>query len=68
MAATNAPAEEEEARSILARAVESTFPPLHAVHHLLSVGVRLLCLCGVYLLSVAYLISHHIQLVSARTR
>ena len=43
MAATNASAEAEaEARSILERAAESSFPPLHAVHHLLSVGVRLL--------------------------
>lgn len=33
---------EAEARSILERAAESSFPPLHAVHHLLSVGVRLL--------------------------
>ena len=41
MADTNASAE-AEARSILERAAESSFPPLHAVHHLLSVGVRLL--------------------------
>lgn len=31
-----------EARSILERAAASSFPPLHAIHHLLSVGVRLL--------------------------
>jgi len=41
MADTSASAE-AEARSILERAAESSFPPLHAVHHLLSVGVRLL--------------------------
>ncbi|WVZ86732.1 hypothetical protein U9M48_033471 [Paspalum notatum var. saurae] len=37
MGATNASAE-TEARSILERAAESSFPPLHAVHSLLSVG------------------------------
>jgi len=41
MADTSASAE-AEARRILERAAESSFPPLHAVHHLLSVGVRLL--------------------------
>ncbi|RCV34936.1 hypothetical protein SETIT_7G198300v2 [Setaria italica] len=35
---------EEEARSILERAAESSFPPLHAVHHLLSVGVCVRCI------------------------
>lgn len=46
---------EAEARSILERAAESSFPPLHAVHHLLSVEVRLsylLMCCPVELLSV----------------
>ncbi|CAN6276593.1 unnamed protein product [Urochloa humidicola] len=43
MAATNASAE-AEARSILERAVESSFPPLHAVHHLLSVGACVRCI------------------------
>ncbi|PAN39574.1 hypothetical protein PAHAL_7G252800 [Panicum hallii] len=42
MAATNASAE-AEARSILERAAES-FPPLHAVHHLLSVGACVRCI------------------------
>jgi tRNA pseudouridine synthase 10 len=40
---------EAEARNILERAAESSFPPLHAVHHLLSVGVRLLLLVHVLL-------------------
>jgi hypothetical protein len=58
MAATNASAE-AEARSILERAAES-FPPLHAVHHLLSVGVRLLLPAHVLvaLIRVRCLISH----------
>ncbi|CAD6259995.1 unnamed protein product [Miscanthus lutarioriparius] len=43
MADTSASAE-AEARSILERAAESSFPPLHAVHHLLSVGVCVRCI------------------------
>ncbi|CAN6268890.1 unnamed protein product [Urochloa humidicola] len=43
MAATNASAE-AEARSILERVAESSFPPLHAVHHLLSVGACVRCI------------------------
>ncbi|KAF8656433.1 hypothetical protein HU200_060706 [Digitaria exilis] len=43
MATTNASAE-AEARSILERAAESSFPPLHAVHHLLSVGACVRCI------------------------
>nr|CAB3487928.1 unnamed protein product [Digitaria exilis] len=43
MAATNASAE-AEARSIFERAAESSFPPLHAVHHLLSVGACVRCI------------------------
>ncbi|CAL5015455.1 unnamed protein product [Urochloa decumbens] len=43
MAATNASAE-AEARSILESAAESSFPPLHAVHHLLSVGACVRCI------------------------
>jgi len=43
MADTNASAE-AEARSILERAAESSFPPLHAVHHLLSVGACVRCI------------------------
>ena len=61
MAATNASVEAEaEARSILERAAESSFPPLHAVHHLLSVGVRLLLPAHVLaaLFGVRCLISH----------
>ncbi|XP_062226430.1 uncharacterized protein LOC133924755 [Phragmites australis] len=49
MAATNAAAEAEaEARSILARAAESSFPPLHAVHHLLSVGICVRCILRLF--------------------
>ncbi|KAL6882633.1 hypothetical protein ACP4OV_011323 [Aristida adscensionis] len=52
MAATDADAAAlAEARSILERAAASSFPPLHAVHHLLSVGVCVRCilrLCGAY--------------------
>uniref|UniRef100_A0A0E0PCL6 tRNA pseudouridine(55) synthase n=1 Tax=Oryza rufipogon TaxID=4529 RepID=A0A0E0PCL6_ORYRU len=33
-----------EARSILERAAASSFPPLHAIHHLLSVGVCVRCI------------------------
>ncbi|GJN26744.1 hypothetical protein PR202_gb14702 [Eleusine coracana subsp. coracana] len=36
--ASTSTAAEAEARSILERAAASSFPPLHAVHHLLSVG------------------------------
>jgi hypothetical protein len=43
MTATSAAAElDAETRSILERAAAASFPPLPAVHHLLSVGVRLL--------------------------
>uniref|UniRef100_A0A0E0KTW0 tRNA pseudouridine(55) synthase n=1 Tax=Oryza punctata TaxID=4537 RepID=A0A0E0KTW0_ORYPU len=45
MAATSAAAEvDAEARSILEHAAASSFPPLHAVHHLLSVGVCVRCI------------------------
>ncbi|CAL5069372.1 unnamed protein product [Urochloa decumbens] len=45
MAATTTSASAEaEARSILERAAESSFPPLHAVHHLLSVGACVRCI------------------------
>ncbi|KAJ1272284.1 hypothetical protein BS78_06G190400 [Paspalum vaginatum] len=47
MEATNASAE-TEARSILERAAESSFPPLHAVHHLLSVGVCVRCILRLF--------------------
>ncbi|CAD6262701.1 unnamed protein product [Miscanthus lutarioriparius] len=56
MAETSASAE-AEARSILERAAESSFPPLHAVHHLLSVGVCVRCilrLVGAYSSACSY--------------
>lgn len=48
---------EAEARNILERAAESSFPPLHAVHHLLSVGVCVRCilrLLGAYSSACSY--------------
>ncbi|TVU14890.1 hypothetical protein EJB05_38387 [Eragrostis curvula] len=47
MASTSS-AEEAEARSILERAATSSFPPLHAVHHLLSVGVCVRCILRLF--------------------
>ncbi|XP_006652642.2 tRNA pseudouridine synthase Pus10 [Oryza brachyantha] len=45
MTATGAAAEADaEARSILESAAAASFPPLHAVHHLLSVGVCVRCI------------------------
>ncbi|KAL6652231.1 hypothetical protein ACP70R_011156 [Stipagrostis hirtigluma subsp. patula] len=45
MAATDAAA---AARSILERAAASSLPPLHAVHHLLSVGVCVRCILRLF--------------------
>ncbi|GJN02073.1 hypothetical protein PR202_ga19391 [Eleusine coracana subsp. coracana] len=46
--ASTSTAAEAEAKSILERAAAYSFPPLHAVHHLLSVGVCVRCILRLF--------------------